>query len=159
MQLKYTNTNTVLCHGSAAQPASAVHTFTSYISKIMWLSRKRTEKSKKDGQQSGVTPGRGEIDCASSVWNRNDWWKIRYSLQTMTGIQRLIWTHYLLFLLTQDPGDAKANSQAAAIKQIKGSTYPPWDLSYINCHPMLWKEEASNYNYVQQTFWWNNNRK
>lgn len=65
----------------------------------------------------------------------------------------------MLFLLTQDPGDAKENSQAAAIKQIKRRTYPPWDLLYINFYPVVWKEEASNYKYVQQTIWQINNRK
>lgn len=60
IQAKYKNTNTILCCGSAPQPTCVVHTFSSYISKIMCLSRKRTEKSKKDGQQSGETSGREE---------------------------------------------------------------------------------------------------
>lgn len=34
----------------------------------------------------------------------------RWSLQIMTGIERLICANYLLFLLTQDLGDAKENS-------------------------------------------------
>lgn len=60
IQTKYTNTNTILCHNSAPQPTYVVHTFSSYILKTVWLSRKRREKSKKDGQQSGVTSGREE---------------------------------------------------------------------------------------------------
>lgn len=46
----------------------------------------------------------------------------------MTGIERLIWANYLLFLLTQDLGDAKTNSEAAAVKQIKGSIFSSQDL-------------------------------
>lgn len=57
---KYTTTNTIICHSSARQPTYVLNTFSSYTLKIIWLSRKRTEKSKRDDQQSGGTSGREE---------------------------------------------------------------------------------------------------